>query len=174
MSVVIQKTCFQQSDTNVALLNAVSLTKKANYMQLFNLFGDHEDGEVKAHERFNAKLAYLCFTKQLVLQSGRRRERVFALGAEAGKLGGGARWKGRYQAPGKANTAAPRPAQAPKADLQACGVEPAEDLPAWVAQPAPPSRIDLMSMPAYVPSRGPALRRGALDYQRHASFGDRC
>lgn len=40
--------------------------------------------------------------------------------------------------------------------------------------PTPPRQHDAMHGPLYVPEAGPALREGSLDYQRYASFGDRC
>lgn len=43
----------------------------------------------------------------------------------------------------------------------------------YVGQVAPPRRIDVMNS-TWVPPAGPALRAGALDYQRCASLGVRC
>ena len=43
----------------------------------------------------------------------------------------------------------------------------------YVGQVAPPRRIDVMNS-TWVPPAGPALRSGALDYQRCASRGVRC
>lgn len=44
----------------------------------------------------------------------------------------------------------------------------------YVGVVVPPPQMDLMHAPTYVPPAGPALRAGALDYKRCASFGTRC
>lgn len=49
-----------------------------------------------------------------------------------------------------------------------------QDPPAWVGSVAQSPGNDVMHCPVYVPDQGPALRRGALDFKRYASVGDRC
>lgn len=51
--------------------------------------------------------------------------------------------------------------------------EPVEAAP-YVGSKAPPPQYDAMRAPVYVPDAAPALRPGAMDYQRHASRGHRC
>ncbi|MCB8748333.1 hypothetical protein LHU53_15640 [Rhodoferax sp. U2-2l] len=148
---MIEKTHHAQNPVNVAILNYVAERSQASYAELFAAFADLQTSEVKAHARFSKKMEYLCFTQQLCSR-GRGHDRVFSLGAQAGKSSAATRWNTRPHAP----KAAPERTAAD-----------ARDAPAFALSP---SRLTV----TVLPTRSPALRPGALDFKSVASRGFAC
>ena len=149
---VPEKTCHQQSDANLALLTLVHQYGSASYGLLFDQFGDLALNPTYAHTRFSKKLQYLCYTDQLQ-RTGTGKKAVYTLGHLAFK---------------------PQPGTALAASLQRTPTRPTAAEDSYLVSKALPNQHDVMRAPVFAPSPSMALRPGSLDYQRYASFGDRC
>jgi hypothetical protein len=171
----IQKHHGCQSDLNLALLNRVAQLGQASYATLFAEFGNGAGSEilVKAHARFGKKMEYLTYSEQLS-STGRGHDRVFTLGVDAGKPGIAARWSDRATRRPKIK---PVPAAAPTDQVIQDDTPPQGCQAYWASAPTrtPAPSYNAMQAPVYVtPRSSAALPPGALDYQRHASAGQRC
>jgi len=174
----IEKTHHAQNPVNVALLSYVAEASQASYAELFAAFADLQSSEVKAHARFSKKMEYLCFTQQLCSR-GRGHDRVFSLGPEAGKAGHSRKWHGRHKEflgsePNFLGKLVSDPNNSPAAEVP-------EPLPKFLPDPiacqratAPAINVMAADYPLYQAPPHPALRPGALDYQRYAARGVRC
>lgn len=149
---VPEKTCHQQSDANLALLTLVHQYGSASYGLLFDQFGDLNLSPASAHKRFSKKLQYLCYTDQLQ-RTGTGKKAVYTLGHLAFK---------------------PQPGTALAASLQRTPTRPTAAEDSYLLRKALPNQYNVLHAPSYVPTANAALRPGSLDYQRYASFGDRC
>ena len=172
----IEKTHHAQNPVNVVILNYVAELDQASYQALFDKFADLQTSEVKAHARFSKKMEYLCFTRQLS-STGRGHDRVFSLGPEAGKAGHSRGFASNYAAhvARVRSQAAAKAAAAADAELVARAIE-RQASQVDHRRPATANSINVMhpDYPTYQQPRHPALRPGALDYQRVASRGNRC
>ncbi len=172
----IEKTHHAQNPVNVALLQFVAESSQASYQVLFDKFGDLQDSLVKAHARFSKKMEYLCFTNQLCSR-GRGHDRVFSLGPEAGKAGSAGKMAGNYAA----HVARVRSQAAAKANADTDAELVARAMERLASQvdhqrraTAPAINVMAVDYPLYQAPPHPALRPGALDYQRYAARGVRC
>lgn len=136
----------------LALLKLVNQRGQCSAAELYAQFcQDLANGQER--RRLALRLSYLVMTEQLCRQ-GRGQTAQYWLGLQAGAPTG---------------RAATRPP----------GHPPLPDLPPYVSQFANPTTTpapsyNSMAAPPWVPPPGPALRPGALDYQRYASHGHRC
>jgi len=147
---MIERTSGNQSKLNLALLNHVQQQASVNYQELFRLFGDNSDSLIKAHARFSKKMEYLTYTNQLQ-STGRGHDRVFTLGAEAGKPKASAHLGAK---PSSRKQQAAMPTSSP-------------------GMPLPYANLGRLLANA-LPTRSPVLRPGALDFKCVASRGFAC
>lgn len=149
---LIEKNHACQSDVNLALLNLVKQYGSSSYTMLYDQFADLDLDPETAHAKFVRKLDYMVSLDQLQY-TGRGKSRRFFLGPMAGQrpLGGKAAH-----------------------DSYLPTVVDASLARAYPGPLVPPRQLNPMTAPVYVPPPNPALRPGALDYQRYASFGNRC
>ncbi|MDD5031292.1 MAG: hypothetical protein PHH58_17655 [Rhodoferax sp.] len=145
---LVRRTHPRQSGENLALLNAVAQYGTAHYGLLFLMFGKTDLPDKQGHALFSKKLEHLCVSGQLA-GTGRGQLRLFWLGDKVQGMGNGGQITHDPHAPACAADAAP-------------------------AVRAAPRQNNTMTAPVYVPPPCAALRPGALDYQRYASFGHGC
>jgi hypothetical protein len=153
---------------NQALLKLVKQYGEASYGLLFDQFGELELHANYAHARFSKKLIYLCSTGQLQ-RLGWGKKAIYKLGHLA-----------FMPQPGTARAArcgsgAPVVA-APCGSGALAAIEPDSHRPEGgpPTSKATPINYDVMRAPTLQIALTPALRPGALDYQRYASHGSRC
>ena len=139
-----------QSRVNVALVAHIRKHGACMYGDLFQLFGvGLAPGDSKAaHAALRKKLEYLCYNDQLKANTKRGARRLYRLGNFAALD----------------DLPEPPPEATPTPD----------DAPQPAPQRTPPRQIDVMHGNAYMYTLGPSLRPGSLDFQRYASFGNRC
>jgi hypothetical protein len=167
----LEKTHAGQSDVNLALLNLIKLYGDCSYAMLFDQFANLTIKPEEAHNKFAKKLSYMLYHEQLQC-NGRGRARRFWLGPMAGKRPLGAKETAapdRYTA---ARRIAPADSYLPTAPTAT--VVDASLADAYPGPVVPPRQHNTMTAPIYVPPPNPAMRPGALDYQRYASRGFRC
>jgi hypothetical protein len=177
-----------QNPINIEVLNFVHQRGHATWQELFNAFGEGEASSNSVVQRFGKKLEYLVYTDKLQA-TGRGRARTFYIGLMAGKPPCG---RGRtdvhprYTDPAMGGRS---PGNGGQITARAAGVcsDPHYTLTPITADPhyapeptytpvtlTPPRQTNTMAADPYVPPTQTAMRAGSLDYQRYASFGDRC
>jgi hypothetical protein len=153
---------------NQALLKLVKQYGEACYGLLFDQFGELELCPESAHKRFSKKLIYLCATGQLH-RNGWGKKAIYKLGHLA-----------FMPQPGTARAArcgSSTPVVSPPYGSGAlAAIEPNSHRPEGgpPTSKATPINYDVMRAPTLQIALTPALRPGALDYQRYASHGGRC
>lgn len=138
-----------QNPVNIEILNFVNRRGHATWAELFAAFGDGSANEKGSTQRFSKKLEYLVYVEKLQA-TGRGRARSFYIGPMAGKP---------YSGRGRTDVCS-----AP------CPLTP-HYTPVTLT---PPRQFNTMGAEPYVPPAQCAMRPGSLDYQRYASFGNRC
>ena len=164
---------------NQALLKLVKQYGEACYGLLFDQFAELELCPESAHKRFSKKLIYLCATAQLQ-RNGWGKKAIYTLGHLAFKPQPGTARAARCES-GDPVGAAPCGSGAIAAiepnSHRPEGGPPTENCDAddaSVPSKATPIDYDVMRAPTLQITLTPALRPGALDYQRYASRGVSC
>lgn len=152
---MIEKTHSSQSPLIIKLLNHVAAMGQCTAGHVHAMFLPDEASRDQRKSMVN-QLSYLVETGQL-LRQGIGKKAVLQIGPHAGAPG--------VRARKKANAAAP---DAPPPTCQSPGAA------AYRPQVAHAPNYNHMAADEYMPPPGPALRRGALQYQSCASKGCRC